>query len=203
MAELVHPRNAALLRRVREAEGADGRLALPDVASWDIFPFEGEMRVKALDEPELPEPARTGEGGKPCDSCETGVSQAVWADERWKITAPEPSAIPIVFLSPRKHVDLGNLGLLLSGEMGQRIWRLEMALTSLGGVGRVHMNRWGDGGAHLHLWFFARPEGLLQLRGSSLADWTDTLPAMPPHEWQEMLSAVAAEMAVLGGKAMR
>ena len=151
-------------------------------------------RVRALEEPELPEPARNGEGGKPCHSCEAGVAQAIWADERWKITAPEPSAIPIVFLSTRKHVDLGNLGLLLSGEMGQRIWRLEMALTSLGGVGRVHMNRWGDGGAHLHLWFFARPEGLLQLRGSTLADWFDLLPPMSQEDWDADVEALRVNL---------
>jgi hypothetical protein len=203
MADLVHPRNAALLRRVREAQGDDGRLPVPDVASWDIFPFEGDFKVKVLDEPELPEPSRTGEGGRPCGSCDSGLASAVWADERWKITAPEPGPIPMVFLSPRKHVDMGNLGLLLSGELGQRMWRLDMALTSLGGVGRVHVNKWGDGGAHLHLWFFARPEGFLQLRGSSLSDWTETLPPMPLHEWQDMLVAVATEMAVLGGKVLR
>jgi hypothetical protein len=46
----------------------------------------------------------------------------------------------------------------------------------------VHVNRWGDGGAHLHVWFFARPEGLLQLRGSCLPDWLDVLPPLPPED---------------------
>ncbi len=35
--------------------------------------------------------------------------------------------------------------------------RLERAIRSLDGVARVHVNRWGDGSAHLHLWFLARP----------------------------------------------
>lgn len=203
MSDLLHPRNAALLRRVRETQGDDGHLPLPDVTTWEVFPFEGDLRVKVVEEPELPEPPRSGEGGRPCHSCDTGVSNAIWADDNWKITAPEPGPIPMVLLSTRKHLDLGNLGLLLSGEMGQRIWRLENALQSLGGVGRVHVNRWGDGGAHLHLWFFARPEGLLQLRGSSLSDWCDTLPPMPLHEWEETLSQIATDMAVMGGKALR
>ncbi|MFI6848180.1 hypothetical protein OG535_07265 [Kitasatospora sp. NBC_00085] len=31
--------------------------------SWDIFPYEGELRTKVLDAPELPEPPRQGEDG--------------------------------------------------------------------------------------------------------------------------------------------
>ncbi|MET9614867.1 hypothetical protein [Kitasatospora indigofera] len=31
------------------------------VQAWDIFPYEGELRVKVLDEPVLPEPPRQGE----------------------------------------------------------------------------------------------------------------------------------------------
>jgi hypothetical protein len=58
------------------------------------------------------------------------------------------------------------------------------------GVGRVHAHRIGDGVAHLHLWFIARPAGLLQLRGSCLMDWLDVLPAMP----REQLEAFAAQV---------
>ena len=90
---------------------------------------------------------------------------------------------------------------MLAREMGFLIWRVERALRSVGGIGRVHVNRWGDGGAHLHLWFFARPEGVLQLRGSSLSDWTDCLPPMPAWEWQATMAAVAEDMTVLGGTA--
>ena len=80
---------------------------------------------------------------------------------------------------------------------------MSAALTSLGGVGRVHVYKVGDGGAHLHLWFMARPEGLLQLRGSSLPEWVDTVPAMPQDEWGTCLSQVAAAMAAGGGEALR
>ena len=75
-----------------------------------------------------------------------------------------------------------------------------MRITAIPQIYR-HVNRWGDGGAHLHLWFFARPEGVLQLRGSSLSDWTDCLPPMPLWEWQATMAAVAEEMTVLGGTA--
>ena len=39
----------------------------------------------------------------------------------------------------------------------------------------------GEGGAHLHLFFYARPEGFAQLRGTCLAIWDDLLPAVPPQ----------------------
>ena len=54
--------------------------------------------------------------------------------------------------------------------------RLERAIRSLDGVARVHVNRWGDGSAHLHLWFLARPYGQLQLRGTFLSLWDSILP---------------------------
>ncbi len=58
-----------------------------------------------------------------------------------------------------------------------------------------------DGGAHLHWWFTARPEGFLQLRGSSVIDWCDTLPTMPDEEWQPDMTAIGVAMAAGGGSA--
>lgn len=46
--------------RAAAAATADGRLPLPDLITWDIFPFEGSLQVKALDDVRLPEPARSG-----------------------------------------------------------------------------------------------------------------------------------------------
>ena len=37
--------------------------------------------------------------------------------------------------------------------------RVERAVLALGDVGRVHLYRWGDGGAHFHVWFVPRPLG--------------------------------------------
>ncbi|HET7902744.1 MAG TPA: hypothetical protein VFL59_16285, partial [Candidatus Nanopelagicales bacterium] len=148
----------------------------------------------------LPEPPRRGDDGVDCGSCAAGTTGAVWYDDRWKVVAPaEPLAIPAVLRCPIAHHDLDTLDVGLAREMGFASWRVERALRALGGVGRVHVNRWGDGGAHLHLWFFARPEGVLQLRGSSLSDWTDCLPPMPDAEWRATMAAVAADLAELGG----
>jgi hypothetical protein len=202
MSDTVHPRTEALYRRVEEAADASGRLPLPDVTTWEIFPFEGDLAVKRLEPPVLPEPPRHGEGGVDCGSCAAGTTGAVWYDDRWKLVAPdEPLAVPAVLLCPIAHHDLEDLDWVLAREMGFLIWRVERALRSIGGIGRVHVNRWGDGGAHLHIWFFARPEGVLQLRGSSLSDWTDCLPPMPAWEWQATMAAVAEDMTVLGGTA--
>ena len=201
--ESVHPRTARLLARVRAAEDSDGRLPLPDVTEWDIFPFEGDLLVKRLEDPVLPEPARTGEGGRPCESCGSGLDGAIWADDRWKVIAVGPAAIPQVLLCPLEHLDYADLDDATAAELGVLSVRLERLLTGLGGVGRVHVMKIGDGGSHLHVWFCARPEGVLQLRGSSLSDWTDCLPPMPQDEWDVVLDEIAAALVAGGGRDLR
>jgi hypothetical protein len=51
--------------------------------------------------------------------------------------------------------------------------------------------RIGDGGAHLHVWFFARSEGQAQLLGSWLVVWDDLLPEYPA-EVADADAAIAA-----------
>jgi hypothetical protein len=79
---------------------------------------------------------------------------------------------------------------------------LERAIRSLDDVARVHVNRWGDGSAHLHVWFLARPAGRLQLRGTFLSLWDDILPRIPETQWRENLAHVAAWLADFGGEAL-
>jgi hypothetical protein len=62
------------------------------------------------------------------------------------------------------------------------------------------VNRWGDGAAHLHVWFLARPYGRLQLQGTFLALWDDILPPIPEDRWRENLALVAAWLAEFGGR---
>ena len=62
------------------------------------------------------------------------------------------------------------------------------------GVARVHVDRIGDGLAHLHVWFVARPAGLLQLRGSCLMDWLDVLPPMPAAELAAFAGVLATAL---------
>ena len=105
------------------------------------------------------------------------------------------TSIPVVLLEPIEHLDLTDLDETYAAELGILTVRIERALMALGGVGRVHVAKWGDGGSHLHVWFFARPEGLLQLRGSSLSDWSDCLPPMPAQEWGAVQQVIAALVA--------
>jgi len=182
---------AEILELARAHAGPDGRLPAPDLAANEIFPFEGQMRVRPLEQPVLPEPARMGEGGKDCRVCDAPDEAYLWARGGWRLRTAEPQPLPSFLLEPREHVDLGDLDERQAAELGALIVRVERAIAALPGVGRVHVNRWGDGAEHLHIWFFARPAGVLQLRGSSLPDWLDVLPPLPPDRTQAIAHAVA------------
>ena len=176
--------------------------AVPDFARWPSFPFEGEFRVKQLDEPVAVEPPRKGEDSGECHSCSAPDDAYIWVSERWRVRAMDrPTGLPMVLiLESRSHLDLGDLPNLLAAELGVMTVRLERAVRSLDGVARVHVNRWGDGAEHLHLWFLARPYGRLQLRGTFLSLWDDILPAIPESQWRENLAMVAAWLAEFGGR---
>jgi hypothetical protein len=112
-----------------------------------------------------------------------------------------PSGLPcVLILESRSHLDLGDLPNLLAAELGVMTVRVERAVRSLDGVERVHVNRWGDGAAHLHIWFLARPTGYLQLRGSFLSLWDDILEPISEERWRENLALVAAWLAEFGGR---
>jgi hypothetical protein len=106
----------------------------------------------------------------------------------------------VLILESRSHLDLGDLPNLLAAELGVMTVRLERAIRSLDNVARVHVNRWGDGSAHLHMWFLARPYGRLQLRGTFLSLWDDILPPISEATWRENLALVAAWLAEFGGR---
>ncbi len=180
------------------------RIPLPENAmtGWDVFPFEGGFQVRILEPPVLPEPPRHGEDGPgSCRRCQDPERNVIWGDEHWVVThVGDPSGLPLlVMLHPRDHHDLLDLPAARSAELGPLMQRIEKAILSLGGVARVHVNRWGDGGAHLHIWFIARPAGMLQLRGACLAIWDDLLPKAPVEEWRANLAHVAAALAADGG----
>jgi hypothetical protein len=160
------------------------------------------MRVKKLADPVDVEPKRKGEDAAECVSCNAPDDAYIWVSERWRVRAMDrPTGLPMVLiLESRSHLDLGDLPNLLAAELGVMTVRLERAVRSLDGVARVHVNRWGDGSAHLHLWFLARPYGMLQLRGTFLSLWDDILPAIPEAQWRENLALVAAWLAEFGGR---
>lgn len=176
---------------------------LPDFTRWPSFPFEGDMRVKELADPVAVEPPRSGEDADSCVACRTTDDAYIWVNERWRVRAMDrPTGLPVVLiLECRSHLDLGDLTSLLAAELGVMTVRLERAIRSLDGVARVHVNRWGDGSAHLHMWFLARPYGRLQLRGTFLSLWDDILPTISEPQWRENLALVAAWLADFGGQA--
>ena len=76
--------------------------------------------------------------------------------------------------------------------------RVVRAVESLDAIGRVHVNTFGDGGAHLHVFLLGRPAGLLQLRGSNLSLWEEMFPLVPADDTAAVLQVAVAALAGLG-----
>ncbi|WP_406861477.1 hypothetical protein ABZO31_13875 [Streptomyces sp. HUAS MG47] len=170
------------------------------VPSWEIFPYEGDLKARVLQEPVLPEPPRNGEDGGECDGCVDREGALLWSDDHWKLRGfVDPEGVPAQVMLPRAHGDLADLPPERAAELGGMLQRVERAVMSLGGIARVHINRWGDGGAHFHVWFFARPAGMLQLRGSCLPLWGDVLPKVPEETWRATNRRIAEALAGQGG----
>ena len=162
------------------ASDGEQRLPLSRMTGWEISPFEEEgLRVSRLRPPVVPEPARDGEDGTDCRSCRNR-DEGIWFDERWRLTRIGGVGVPLVLmLHPRDHHDLADLPDDLAGEMGVLTTHVARHVQALPHISRAHVYRIGDGGAHLHVWFFARPEGQSQLYGSWLVVWDDLLPEYP------------------------
>lgn len=183
-------------RRALQAADGEGRLPLPNVVDWDTFPFEGDLKVRPLEPPAEVDRPRHGVDRADCWRCQRGVGGTIWSDDNWTLAPlPKASGLPVVvILEPRGHHDVDDLPASLVAELGPMIVRVERAVRSVGEIGRVHICRWGDGGAHFHMWFMARPARLPQTVGSFAAIWDDILPPLPPDIWQANLAAVAAAM---------
>ncbi len=176
-------------------ERVTGALRAPPVQEWDTWPFEGEVRPRALD-PLTPEPALRGHAGVDCPACEAPDSEYLWADERWRLTALAGHGLPVVvILEPREHfAGPADLPEDLAREQGVMLGRVERAVLAVGGIARVHIGRWGEGSEHLHWWFLGRPEGFGQLRSSMAAVWDDVLPPTPEDVWRANLDRVVAAL---------
>jgi len=172
-------------------------LRMPPVGEWETFPFDGDMRPRALKPPIDLEVPRTGAGGIDCRACSRPDSDYVWTNRRWRLIAtPKPTGLPlIVLMEPREHFgDPGDLPDDLAAELGTMLVRVERAVRRVEGVGRVHVCRWGDGSEHLHWWFMARPARIPQLIGSFAAIWDDILPPVPKAIWRDNLAIVVREL---------
>jgi hypothetical protein len=180
------------------------RVSADPVLASPLFPFEGDIRVRPLADPVLPEPLRMGEpGGKPCDLCAVPDEHVIWRDERWAVQAGlRPTGLPMVAqLFPVAHVTLHTMPAELAAGLGTMIQRLALAVGRIDGVGRVQFSRFGDGAEHFHVWFHARPLGMMQLRGPMLAVWDDLLPRIPDDELTANMRTVATALAEQDGSA--
>jgi hypothetical protein len=182
------------------------RVSPEPLVGQPFFPFEGDgLTVVPLDEPIVPEPPRGGEpGGEECFRCANPDANVVWRDDHWEVRAGfERPGLPIVAgLNSRAHITLRTMPNDLAATLGPMIRRLAMAIERIDSVARCHFNRWGDGSAHFHMWFLARPLGMMQLRGAMIAAWDELLPRVPDDELAANIRTVAAAMAEGGGEAI-
>jgi diadenosine tetraphosphate (Ap4A) HIT family hydrolase len=184
------------------AADAARRLPLARMTGWDISPFEPDgLRVAPLRPPVLPEPARHGEDPSDCRACRDR-DEGLWIDERWRLTRVTGAGLPLVLmLYPRDHHDLADLPDEMAAELGRLVTDIARHVQGLPHIARAHVYRIGDGGAHLHVWFFARPEGQAQLYGSWMVVWDDLLPEYPAHVAEADAEIVAdALVASYGGR---
>lgn len=189
------------------AAAEEGRLPAPAMADWDVFPWEvadGAVVPKALAAPGAEKPRQGEPGGSDCLAC-TGFEpgRIVWEDEHWVLTtSPEPTGLPVVLtLWTREHLDVGDFDDEHAAELGRIANRLVRIIEAMPGIGRAHVNRWGDGSSHSHVWFFARPEGFAQIKGSYAVEWDDILPPVPEETRRADLHTIATKLANWGGHA--
>jgi hypothetical protein len=195
--------------RIVAAADADGRLpvAVEEMPGWDIYPYElDSLRLKPLRPLADEEPARRNESPDEC-WCRRGFGPddglRVWSNERWSLSLRPDTGLPVMLsLGPLEHHDLPSLPSGLAAEMGQLIVAVADAVEHLPSVGRVQVAKYGDGGAHLHLFFLGRPARILQFRGSPLIDWEENLPRVPLEVLQANARVVAERLVVhVGGAA--
>lgn len=171
---------------------------MPPVEEWDTWPFEGQAIPRELLPPVAEEPPRHGAGGVDCWACAAADGEFLWTNERWRLAPPAGMdyALPVmVLLMPREHfADPGDLPDDLAAELGLLIARIELAVRSIGEIGRVHVCRYGDGSEHLHWWFIARPARLPQVKTSLITVWDDVLPPLPPEVREENLALLSAAL---------
>jgi diadenosine tetraphosphate (Ap4A) HIT family hydrolase len=161
------------------------------------MPYEGPLVPKEPGPRVIPEPPRRGEpGGDPCGICTGATTSQVWSDDNWTLHPPVGGSLPgAVWLASREHVDsFKDLPDTVASTFASVVAKVERAMLSLGGVGRVHLYRWGDGGSHFHVWLLPRPLGMLEANGMMLPIWEDALPNVADEELRAAAQRIAAAM---------
>lgn len=178
--------------------GEGGRLRPGSMVSWDVFPFEVEgLRVRPLVEYVVPEPDRR-KSAADCKTCAALHREDLLLHTGERLAVIRPGGCNLVFVAnvvSRGHETLDDIEDAAHAEMGRLIGRTYTAMRALDGVGNVHVNKWENGSGHLSVTLLARPEGVLQLRGSNLAAWADMLPATPAAELDQRAAQVRSALA--------
>jgi len=170
------------LERARRHADAEGRLPIGGMAQWEVFPYEVDgLRARPLTEYEVPEPDRT-RTPEACGTCKALARDdlVLFVGERLAVIRPGGCNLPFVAnVVSRRHETFDDLDESSDTELGRLVRRTYQALKALDDIGNVNVNKWENGGGHLSVSLLARPLGVLQLRGSNLAAWTDMLPPTP------------------------
>jgi hypothetical protein len=179
------------------------RLSARPLLDQPLIGFE-DARMKPLEPMLVPERPRGGElDPSECFHCDRGRDHWIWADDLWHVGSSGPSGIPFIAgLAPNEHVRLHEMTGDLLASLGPVVQRLAVAIQGLDGVARTHFSRWGDGSAHFHMTFLARPLGMMQGRGYMLAVWDDVLPPADPELLADNRRQVARALAAGGGEAL-
>ncbi|MFN8172521.1 MAG: hypothetical protein U0R65_11730 [Candidatus Nanopelagicales bacterium] len=174
--------------RIAAATDAEGRLpvAIEGMTGWLVYPYElDSLRVKPLDPLADAEDDRAGEDPATCWCASATMppwaTEWAWRNDDWVLTSAESTGAPVqLMLVPRRvHCDLTDVPDDLAADMGRLLVAVCAAAEALPSVGRAFAFKIGDGGAHLHWFFFGRPARALQLRGSPFLDWEENLPRVP------------------------
>ena len=152
-----------------------------------VLPYEEPLTPRTPGERVIPEPPRRGEaGGEPCGIC-AGESTAAGLVGRPVDPPPAGRRQPAgtVWLASRAHVDsFKDLPAAAAEDFGVVAARVESAILSLGDVGRVHLYRWGDGGAHFHVWFVPRPLGMVEAGARCCRSGRRCCPTCRTRSWR-------------------
>jgi len=162
------------------------------------LPFEEPLTKREPGPRVIPEPPRRGEaGGPPCTVCPGEDNEhTIWSNEHWILNHGVQTSLPgAVWLTTREHCDsFGDLPAERAREFGDLAGRIDRAILSLPDVARVHLYRWGDGGAHFHVWFLPRPLGMLEAQKHMLPLWEEVLPEASPEAIDEAKALIAKAM---------
>lgn len=192
------------LARVRRAVDGEGRPAPGPMTTWEVFPFEPDgLRAKPITGLTVPEPdrSRTPSDCQLCGRVADPSRQLVEGERLVVVRAARTSLVFAAQVVARAHEGLGDLDVAGHEELGRLLGATYDAVGSLDGVGRVHINKWENGAGHLMFAVTARPEGVLELRGSNQPIWADMLPDIPEQELADRAHEVRRALAAALGRA--